>query len=751
MNDVLELKGHFDTRKNQSSGGRVLLPKGCTIRVSHLLSLRDELERVAARWKKGLDIGGALVRVHYAKVVAKSNRIGILLSEKGSPPSESIRGAAFVNSPDGTGKKHVFTHFVSFPALQNSIEYLGETASMMESFGGKVSSGDELQVSNFSRDSSFVLSPTNFLKVIRDAAFVENFDAEPSMTDLSAPGNSIVTLYRTGVDAGRLLESILGKKLPEDKFLSETTVLLDSEQLGKLCRAAPELVAMGVTDLREIPPVDEVSAGDGGSMAIPPPENEPVIGVIDTQFDENAYFHEWVESHNLLPKGIEIHAEDRRHGTAVCSIVVDGPKGNPSLDDGCGRFRVRHFGVATASRFSAFEIVKAIRKIVAENQDIKVWNLSLGSMVEIRPNFISPEAAELDALQKEFDVVFVVAGTNLPPHPIKIPMRIGAPADSLNSVVVNSVGFDGLPASYSRVGPVLSFFNKPDVSYYGGDGPRQSDCIVVNEGGPGARFRQGTSYAAPWIARKLAYMICKLGFSREVAKALLVDAAGGWNQMADPTRLGHGIVPRRISDVVGSDNAEIRFFLTGVSEEYETYTYALPVPAPNGSHPYFARATLVYFPSCDRNQGVDYTGTELDIHFGRVKWENGRRRIKSIDNNTQGDPDNPGTDESDAREIYRKWDNVKRISEIPKSAARPKKAYETRLWGISVKSKARNAAGKRDRLPFGIVVTLKEMRGVNRIDDFIQQCQARGWIVNRINVKSQVEIYNQGQMELPLE
>ncbi len=33
--------------------------------------------------------------------------------------------------------------------------------------------------------------------------------------------------------------------------------------------------------------------------------------------------------------------------TAVSYIIVDGPRGNPELADGCGRFRVRHFGVAT--------------------------------------------------------------------------------------------------------------------------------------------------------------------------------------------------------------------------------------------------------------------------------------------------------------------------------------------------------------------------------------------------------------------
>ena len=106
-----------------------------------------------------------------------------------------------------------------------------------------------------------------------------------------------------------------------------------------------------------------------------------------------------------------------------------------------------------------------IRNIVASNRDIKVWNLSLGSKLEIKPNFISPEAAELDRIQSEYDVIFVVAGTNIPAGVTKKNMRIGSPADSLNSMVVNAVDFAGNSASYTRIGPVLSFFHKPDVSY----------------------------------------------------------------------------------------------------------------------------------------------------------------------------------------------------------------------------------------------------------------------------------------------
>ena len=57
------------------------------------------------------------------------------------------------------------------------------------------------------------------------------------------------------------------------------------------------------------------------------------------------------------------------------------------------------------------------------------------------------------------------------------------PADSLNAVVVNSVKRNGIPASYTRQGTILSFFHKPDVSYYGGDyeeGERIKACSSKN-------------------------------------------------------------------------------------------------------------------------------------------------------------------------------------------------------------------------------------------------------------------------------
>ena len=756
MNNILQLKGRFEQRPNASRPGSPKLPKGKSVSASHLYELAKQLERILAYWTKNTDINGALVSVHYKHIVAKSNRLKILLAEKGKIPTDSIRGAKFVWEPNDVGEevqKHVFTHFVSLEAIEKSIEVLNQTASIIKKqYRGSVNSEIIEELGKKSKYNFAEVPKTNFLRTVVDGFYVEKFDIDRATEEITE--EAIITIYQTGVDTKRLL-SKFGINIVDERILDGTTLRLNPDEVKLLYNNASYLIAMGVTDFSEISKDDMLDVyedvQDDFGLMIPHPTNEPVIGVIDTQFNEKVYFHEWVEYTNLLDPNIPLSKKDYEHGTGVSYIIVDGPHGNPELEDGCGRFRVRHFGVATYSGFSSFTVLKMIRNIVASNRDIKVWNLSLGSRLEIKPNFISPEAAELDRIQSEYDVIFVVAGTNVPGGVTKKNMRIGSPADSLNSMVVNAVDFKGNSASYTRVGPVLSFFHKPDISYYGGDGTVYTDKMVVCRDDMVAAYVTGTSFAAPWISRKLAYLIYIMGLSREVAKALLIDAAAGWNRKDDVShRIGYGIVPKHINDIVKTSNDEIRFIMTGASEEYETYTYNLPVPIVDNAHPFYARATLVYFPYCDRNQGVDYTSTEMDIHFGRVVTKRGSTTIKAIDDNHQSEDQLITLYEEDARKMYRKWDNVKHISEEIKDKRIPRKAYDTGLWGLKINTKER-LRKRKDPLQFGVVVTLKEMNGVNRIDDFVKLCLARGWLVSRLDIENQLDVYAKAEEEIEFE
>ncbi len=53
-------------------------------------------------------------------------------------------------------------------------------------------------------------------------------------------------------------------------------------------------------------------------------------------------------------------------------------------------------------------------------------------------------------------------------------------------------------------------------------------------------------------------------------------------------------------------------------------------------------------------------------------------------------------------------------------------------------------------LRFGVVVTLKEMYGFNRIDEFIRNCNLNGWLVNVINVENRINIHEKVNEEIEL-
>lgn len=744
MNNVLELKGkRFVQEPKHGNGGGVAMNSKVVVTGEHIMKLRAKLLLLRDFWKnEDRPFSGVLISVYYNKIVAKSNRVSGLL--KGEQSNYAIVGAKFNHEKT----KHIITYFLEEKDLEKSIVLLENTCRVFSTYFAEGISKDLFEQKLFFdriKYEQFSLNKTLFRQIVADVSYIDDFDVE---TAHNYNKDSIITLYDTGVDIKSVFSKI-GIDVLSSRILDNRTVFLDENQMNLLYDRVPYLVAMATENISDLSPDDFIEEYERDISLIPSPGIEPTIGVIDTLFDTRVYFSEWVEYHDMVDNNIPKGQNDYRHGTAVSSIIVDGPKLNPWLDDGCGRFRVRHFGVAAGAQFSSFTIIKLIKRIIEGNKDIKVWNISLGSNQEINDNFISAEAAVLDQLQYENDVIFVVAGTNKSRADIE---KIGSPADSINSMVVNSVTKSGLSTKYSRKGLALSFFAKPDVSYYGGS---EEQYIQVCE--PlGVTLVAGTSFAAPWIARKLAYLINILGLNREVAKALIIDAARGWNDAPTPEEValyGHGIVPIKITDIIQTPEDEIKFLVTDVSEKWNTYNYHFPIPLKGDAYPYFARATMCYFPLCDRAQGVDYTNTELNLHFGRIK-DNGK--LNEINEDKQNQCDDIGEAgsyilEGEARERFRKWDNVKYISEKVRDRRIPKKAYKNKNWGMEIKTNNRLEPKDGIGLRFGVVVTVKEMYGVNRIDEFIKNCNFNGWLVNTIDIRNRIDIHRKINEEIDFE
>ena len=45
----------------------------------------------------------------------------------------------------------------------------------------------------------------------------------------------------------------------------------------------------------------------------------------------------------------------------------------------------------------------------------------------------------------------------------------------------------------------------------------------------------------------------------------------------------------------------------------------------------------------------------------------------------------------------------------------------------------------------------REMNGVNRIDDFVKMCLARGWLVQRLDIENQLDLYAKAEEEIEFE
>ncbi len=760
-NEILELRGSFD-HSAAKNPGPPSLPKGGVVTTDHLASLRHQLENVSTSLQGMTEIGiPIIVSVRYIRVIAKSNRAKRLLSKGAEDASGYIVGSKLDSSSNPNAPKHVITYCIPTENIESTVHCLAACEDYIHGHYGPSIGHDEFkQMRNSKFDRKvYGLSKTALMQAIRDSYYIESFFVDEHVPDISE--ESFTTLYDTNIDTKQLLNK-LGLDIEPSRIIGRD-VRLYGDEYRTLREKAPSLVSMSLFDIADM----GNNKGDQGARTAPAfrmepvidaPDGEPFIGVIDVVFSRGAYFDKWVIDEDYTDPSIPA-GNDTEHGTKVCSIIIDGPSLNPELEDGCGRFQVRHFGVTKDGTASVFGLLREIRDIVESNSTIKVWNLSLGDPSECPENFISPVAALLDELQAKCDVIFIVAGTNTESYnPSK---RIGSPADSINSIVVNSVDDSNNPARYSRTGPVLSFYSKPDIAYYGGT--QEKPLKVATSAGISEDY--GTSYSAPWITRKVAFLIYKANRTKEEAKALIIDSSYRWSSEPPSNLTGFGVPPIHISEILSTPNDEIRFMVSTIVDSYETHSHRFPVPLDrNGRYPFMARATLCYFPHCSRSQGVDYADTEIDLHFGRIKKKEVTKRdteghqykdytynIASLDGNTQGD-EGCLNYEGAARLLFRKWDNVKHICDKPKSRFAPRKTYDEPNWGMLLRRKSRTNASAAAPLRVCVVVTLKEMQGRNRFDEFARDCSfGAGWVVNRLSLDVINEIHEIANEEIEFE
>lgn len=380
-------------------------------------------------------------------------------------------------------------------------------------------------------------------------------------------------------------------------------------------------------------------------------------------------------------------------------------------------------------------------------------------------------AVELDSLQAQYRVSFVVSAGNYEQPPLLAYPRTGAhidagritsPADSVLAVTVGSVAHAahgpkdpkvGEPAAYSRHGPGANYVIKPDLVHYGGscslDGAAQAG--VTSFGATGLDEAIGTSFATPLVSRLLANIYHQVtpNPSPELARAILTHHArdprtSGRVQDADEDVVGFGlpaVTPVSLecspwqSTLVFEDQLRPGYYL-----EWDDFPYPACLRA---GDKYFGEVwmTVAFTPARGAAWGTEYCETHIDAHLG-VYQDKRSRATGQVSEKFVGlvppEHKNPGLlYESYQVAKLRKWSPTRTYhGDLGSTGVRGKK------WRLKVQLLSRHGVDKRtvSAQPFALIIAIADpARRAPVYDDMAVSIRSRFQVQN-LQVRPQVRI-----------
>ncbi|KAB2908476.1 MAG: S8 family peptidase [Ignavibacteriales bacterium] len=314
-----------------------------------------------------------------------------------------------------------------------------------------------------------------------------------------------------------------------------------------------------VNEVEEIERMDDIETGtvDFNFEIMPPEDEAPEVGIIDSgimeyhRFLEPAIIHENSKSYLSNDTTTNDLVKNGGHGTKVAGAVLY-PNGISHIQ---GKYQlpcfIRNLRVLDRNNLLKHKNpAELVQKIVSENSECRVFNLSINSTVPFRVKHMSLWAAMLDKLIHEKNVLFIASAGNIlrdnirhyfnikKPYPEYLEeqaCRLANPAQSSFAIVVGSVNHLSLDnaywqsignkddiAPYSRIGTGIWGHIKPDVVEYGGGMQISKNGInlintketgielvrsTLNGGKAFDKESSGTSFAAPKVAHIIAELL----------------------------------------------------------------------------------------------------------------------------------------------------------------------------------------------------------------------------------------------------
>lgn len=413
---------------------------------------------------------------------------------------------------------------------------------------------------------------------------------------------------------------------------------------------------------RPLPENLSMSAGLNGDF--------PVVAVVDSGISTaSEAMNSWIIGRETT---VAPAYRNPTHGTFVGGLICWGNELNPHLQDidasPCGMFDLQVIpnwdpSYGDTENLTEQEFLETLDTALRQYSNrIKVWNLSLGTSEVCSLDEFSAFAEQLDNLQEQYQVSFVVSAGNydIPPL-LDYPRteaqlehgRITSPADSVLGITVGAISHIDYAQNgpkqnelspFSRHGAGPNHIVKPDLVHYGGtcstDARHIAGIVSISNNAIGEDL--GTSFAAPLVSRSLAQIYHQITPSPTpvLGRALLTHHArdprtGERVPDGDENFYGFGRpVPPPYSIACEPYTSTLVFddvLRPGFYLEWDDFPYP---PSLQRDGRYYGEVwmTIAFAPARGARWGAEYCETHIDAHFGvyreQVNRETGEVREK---------------------------------------------------------------------------------------------------------------------------
>jgi hypothetical protein len=631
MDKYFKIKGLPNIKSNFGGGGDSKKYRSIKLDISFYNRLLEIFKKAKNEYKKYQnEFSGLPIVFFFNKLLSKTDRFKRIIKEINEKQIDS----KYVFNGEMLQDKFEITYLLTESEVDKIMEYIKLVILFIEqnqtcitnikkiiNSNDAVGEKDKQIAEIFDGKLNFAkgLSKTAITELFIDFMYIENvklylFNAE---SNLDASFVRLNTLKKFDEIKDILMKK--GIELNENAVISKENLILniDKDVVFEINKTFPFLINVASSNsidmsnfnLKESPNsiADEVI-----SSRIDAYDEVPdfYVGVIDSYANVSPSWKKIIKVDNRkLPPGA---TKDFEHGTYVSTIIAGNDIFNNELyKDGLGIFKVKHFGIVPRGLMQMTTFIKSVEEIIATNRDIEIWNLSIeiNMTPKTRDKRISELGRQLDRIQKEYNVLIVISSGNNG--------VVSFGSDTLLGITVGSLykneELENKKADYSGQMNVFNLFKKPNCYDFGNDIDNNSQTdkmmwLIMDSNNNIANCENGTSFAAPLITRKCAYLKYKHNLNINEIRAYinLESEMNEYFNKVDP--------PNVLADK--SNKFVLHYSGEAVPGETSFNTIKLPFQLDEKGKNYrlfLMASSISYMTNTNVNVGDDYSGTELTV------------------------------------------------------------------------------------------------------------------------------------------